>query len=92
MDEITGSTFTVSNLGSYGIDEFTAIINPPNSAILAIGKISRIPVLNEKDEILVENRMKITLSCDHRVINGADGAKFLRDLKNALENPFFALL
>lgn len=89
--EYTGATFTVSNLGSYGIEEFTAIINPPGSAILAIGEIRRIPVVEADDSIKIKSVMSLTLSCDHRVIDGAVGAAFLSDLKNMLQEPVRAL-
>jgi len=91
-DEFTGATFTISNLGSYAIDEFSAIINPPGSAILAIGKISKEPVISEDNSIEIQSVMRVTLSCDHRVIDGATGAKFLAELKNIIENPVNALL
>lgn len=85
------STFTITNLGSLGIEEFTAIINPPNSAILAIGKISKTPIVNDSNEITIAQTMKMTLSCDHRIIDGAIGAKFLSDLKDMIECPLKAL-
>lgn len=85
------ATFTVSNLGNYGIDEFTAIINPPGSAILAVGQIARTPVVDEDDELTIRSMMKVTLSCDHRVIDGAEGAAFLRDFKAICEAPVRAL-
>ena len=91
-EEYTGATFSVSNLGSFGIDSFTAIINPPGSAILAVGAMKKVPVVNEKGELSVGDVMKLTLSCDHRVIDGATGARFLDALKNSFENPFTALL
>ena len=91
-EEYTGATFSVSNLGSFGIDSFTAIINPPGSAILAVGAMKKVPVVNEKGELSVGDVMKLTLSCDHRVIDGATGARFLDALKNSFENPFAALL
>lgn len=91
-DQITGATFTISNIGSYGIDEFTAIINPPGSAILAVGKITREPIFDENENVVPANIMRLTLSCDHRVIDGAAGAAFLADLKGNIENPFNALL
>jgi pyruvate dehydrogenase E2 component (dihydrolipoamide acetyltransferase) len=86
-EEYTGATFTISNLGSYGIEEFTAIINPPGSAILAVGEIRREPVVQPDDTIQVKSVMKLTLSCDHRVIDGSVGAEFLTDLRNMLEEP-----
>ena len=84
--EMEGNTFTISNLGMFGIEEFTAIINPPDACILAVGGIMQKPVV-ENGEITVGNRMKVTLSCDHRVVDGATGAQFLNDFKNILENP-----
>lgn len=85
-DEYQGSTFMISNLGMYGIEEFTAIINPPNAAILAVGAASPKPVVVER-EVVVRDRMRMTLSCDHRVIDGAAGAEFLRTLLQYLEQP-----
>ena len=85
-DEMRGSTFTLSSLGMYGIEEFTAIINPPECAILAVGAILDKPVVIHK-EILVRPVMKITLSYDHRVIDGAKAAAFMMTLKEFLENP-----
>lgn len=89
--EFSGNTFTISNLGMMDIDEFTAIINPPDSCILAVGKIEAVPVV-ENDKIVVRNQMKITLSCDHRVVDGAVGAAFLQTLKAYLENPVTMLV
>lgn len=86
-DEYTGATFTISSLGSYGIEEFTAIINPPASTILAIGSIKKEPVVDENDELVIKSNMKLTLSCDHRVVDGAVGALFLKELKDMMENP-----
>jgi pyruvate dehydrogenase E2 component (dihydrolipoyllysine-residue acetyltransferase) len=85
-EEYTGSTFSVSNLGMFGIDQFTAIINPPEVAILAIGTVEEKPVV-VGEEIEVQKRMRITMSCDHRVVDGAVGAKFLQTLRRMLENP-----
>lgn len=85
-EEWEGSTFSISNLGMYGIEEFTAIINPPNSCILAVGGI-REEVVVKNGEMKVGNRMKVTLSCDHRVVDGATGSEFLQSLKTYLENP-----
>jgi pyruvate dehydrogenase E2 component (dihydrolipoamide acetyltransferase) len=85
-EDYTGATFTVSNLGMYDVSEFTAIINPPGSAILAIGGIRRVPVV-DGDAIRPGHRMKITLSSDHRVIDGALAADFLREVRRLLENP-----
>lgn len=81
-----GSTFTISNLGMFGIDEFTAIINTPDACILAVGGIQEIPVV-KSGVVIPGNRMKLTLSCDHRVVDGASGAAFLNSLKAYLENP-----
>jgi pyruvate dehydrogenase E2 component (dihydrolipoamide acetyltransferase) len=81
-----GSTFTISNLGMFGIDEFTAIINPPDACILAIGGIQQIPVV-KNGAVVPGNVMKVTLSCDHRVVDGATGSAFLQTLKALLEEP-----
>jgi pyruvate dehydrogenase E2 component (dihydrolipoamide acetyltransferase) len=81
-----GSTFTISNLGMFGIDEFTAIINPPDACILAIGGISQVPVV-KNGAVVPGNVMKVTLSCDHRVVDGATGSAFLQTLKSLLEEP-----
>jgi pyruvate dehydrogenase E2 component (dihydrolipoamide acetyltransferase) len=86
-----GSTFTISNLGMYGIDEFTAIINPPDACILAVGGIKE-TVIVEKGEMKVANIMKVTLTCDHRVVDGATGAEFLKTLKANLEEPMRMLV
>jgi pyruvate dehydrogenase E2 component (dihydrolipoamide acetyltransferase) len=84
--EMEGSTFTVSNLGMFGISEFTSIINQPNSAILSVGAIIQKPVV-KNGEIVVGNTMKVTLACDHRTVDGATGAAFLQTLKHFIENP-----
>lgn len=84
--EFTGNTFTISNLGMMDIDEFTAIINPPDSCILAVGKIAPTPVV-ENNQVVVRQLLKLTLSCDHRVVDGAVGSRFLQTLKSFLENP-----
>jgi pyruvate dehydrogenase E2 component (dihydrolipoamide acetyltransferase) len=89
--EFTGNTFTVSNLGMMDIDEFTAIINPPDSCILAIGKIAPTPVV-ENGQVVVRQLLKLTLSCDHRVVDGAVGARFMQTLKTHLENPVTMLV
>jgi pyruvate dehydrogenase E2 component (dihydrolipoamide acetyltransferase) len=89
--EMEGSTFTVSNLGMFGIEEFTAIINEPNACILAVGAIRQVPIV-VNNEIKVANMMKVTLSSDHRVVDGAVGAKFLQSLKKALETPVGLIL
>jgi pyruvate dehydrogenase E2 component (dihydrolipoamide acetyltransferase) len=86
-----GSTFTISNLGMFGIDQFTAIINPPDACILAIGGISQVPVV-KNGQVVPGNIMKVTLSCDHRVVDGATGAAFLQTLKSLLEEPLRMLV
>ena len=86
VDEMQGSTFTVSNLGMFGIESFTSIINQPNSAILSVGAIVEKPVV-KKGQIVVGNTMKLTLACDHRTVDGAVGAQFLQTLKKFIENP-----
>jgi pyruvate dehydrogenase E2 component (dihydrolipoamide acetyltransferase) len=86
-----GNTFTISNLGMFGIDEFTAIINPPDACILAIGGIKSVPVV-KNGAVVPGNVMKVTLSCDHRVVDGASGAAFLQTLKAYLENPVMMLV
>jgi pyruvate dehydrogenase E2 component (dihydrolipoamide acetyltransferase) len=90
-DEMSGSTFTVSNLGMFGIDYFTSIINQPNSAILSVGAIVQKPVV-KNGEIIVGNTMKLTLACDHRTVDGATGAQFLQTLKGYIENPVTMLV
>jgi pyruvate dehydrogenase E2 component (dihydrolipoamide acetyltransferase) len=90
-EEFEGATFTTSNLGMFGVEEFTAIINPPNSAILAIGEIRDTPVV-EDGEVVPGKRMKVTLSCDHRVVDGALGAQFLDSVRSYLEEPMNLLL
>ena len=85
-DEYTGATFSISNLGMFGIHEFTAVINPPEAGILAVGGVEEVPVV-EAGQVVVRNRMKITMSCDHRVIDGALGAAFLATLREMLEEP-----
>jgi len=87
VSDYSDSTFTISNLGSFGIEEFTAIINPPNSAILAIGMIMRTPSVSGNEYIAFEQTMKLTLCCDHRVIDGAMGAEFLCEFKELIEYP-----
>lgn len=85
-EEYTGATFSISNLGMFGIDEFTAIINPPEAGILAVGQTVEKPVV-EEGEVVVRRRMRVTMSCDHRVIDGAMGAAFLQTFSAMLENP-----
>jgi len=91
-EEFQGGTFTVSNLGMLGIDSFSAIINPPQVAILAIGNIVKKPVVGANDEIVVGYRQSITLSCDHRVVDGAVGAAYLKELRDLIEKPALMLL
>ena len=86
-DEYQGSTFTISNLGAWGIEEFTAIINPPNAAILAIGTAEARPVADANRRLVIRDRMKVTMSCDHRIIDGAIGAEFLKTLRQYVEQP-----
>lgn len=86
-----GNTFTISNLGMYGIEEFTAIINPPDSCILAIGGIKQVPVVKD-GAVVPGNIMKVTLSCDHRVVDGASGSEFLNTFKQYMENPVMMLV
>jgi pyruvate dehydrogenase E2 component (dihydrolipoamide acetyltransferase) len=86
-----GSTFTISNLGMFGIEQFTAIINPPDACILAVGGISQVPVV-KNGQIVPGNVMKVTLSCDHRVVDGATGSAFLQTLKSLLEEPLRMLV
>jgi pyruvate dehydrogenase E2 component (dihydrolipoamide acetyltransferase) len=90
-EEFMGASFSVSNLGMFGIDEFTAIINPPEAAILAVGAMSPKPVVRN-NEIVVRQMMRVTMSCDHRVVDGATGAKFLQTFKKILENPLFLVV
>ena len=85
-EEYTGGTFSVSNLGMFDIDEFTAIINPPEAGILAVGRIADQAVAHE-GQLAIRKRLRLTMSCDHRVIDGATGAQFLRTLVRMLENP-----
>ena len=85
-DEMTGNTFTISNLGMFGIEEFTGIINPPDACILAVGAIIQKAIVKD-GEMVVGNMMKVTLSCDHRVVDGATGSEFLQTLKGILEEP-----
>jgi pyruvate dehydrogenase E2 component (dihydrolipoamide acetyltransferase) len=90
-EEYTGATFSISNLGMMGIDEFTAVINPPEAAILAVGSMTPKPVVRE-GEVVVRQLMRVTMSCDHRVIDGATGARFLQTFKKLLENPFLLMV
>jgi len=87
-EEYTGATFSISNLGMFGIEEFTAVINPPEGAILAVGAMAPKPVVKE-NQIVIRQTMRVTMSCDHRVIDGAVGAKFLQTFKQIMENPLY---
>jgi pyruvate dehydrogenase E2 component (dihydrolipoamide acetyltransferase) len=91
-EEFQGGTFTVSNLGMLGIDNFYAIINPPQAAILAVGNIVKKPVVDANDNIVVGSRQRFTLSCDHRVVDGAVGAAYLKELRELIEKPALLLL
>ena len=91
-EEFQGGSFTVSNLGGMGIDSFSAIINPPQGFILAVGKIKKMPVIDNCDQIVVGHRMSIWMRCDHRVIDGALGAVYLKELRHLLENPALLLV
>jgi pyruvate dehydrogenase E2 component (dihydrolipoamide acetyltransferase) len=91
-EEYTGSTFSISNLGMFGIEEFTAVINPPEAAILAVGAVGPKVVVDESGDMAIRQRMRVTLSCDHRVIDGATGAQFLATLKSFLEDPMLMVV
>ena len=90
-NEMEGSTFTISNLGMFGIQEFTSIINQPNTAILSVGTITKKPIVKD-DKIEVGNTMKLTLACDHRAVDGVTGSLFLETLKGYIENPVTMLV
>ena len=90
-EEYTGSTFSLSNLGMLDIDQFTAVINPPEAGILAVGSVTAKPVALD-GQVVVRRRLRLTVSCDHRVIDGATGAEFLKTVKQMLENPLAMLL
>jgi pyruvate dehydrogenase E2 component (dihydrolipoamide acetyltransferase) len=90
-EEYMGATFSISNLGMFGIEEFTAIINPPEAAILAVGAMSAKPVVRD-GEMVVRQMMRVTMSCDHRIVDGATGAKFLQTFKKIMENPLMLML
>jgi pyruvate dehydrogenase E2 component (dihydrolipoamide acetyltransferase) len=85
--ELSGGTFTVSNLGMFGIEHFTAIINPPQAAILTVGKLAKQPAVDDKGKVIARDQMTLTLVCDHRILYGADGAEFLARIKDLLEQP-----
>jgi pyruvate dehydrogenase E2 component (dihydrolipoamide acetyltransferase) len=86
-DDMIGGTFTLSNLGMFGVEDFVAIINPPQAAILALGAVQRVPVVDEDSELVAGMRMKATISADHRVTDGAEAARFMQAFKAALEQP-----
>ncbi len=90
-EEMQGNTFTISNLGNFGIEEFTAIINSPDACILAVGSIMEKPIVKD-GQLAIGNMMKVTLSCDHRVVDGASGAAYLKTVKSFLENPLMMLV
>lgn len=90
-DQYTGSTFSISNLGMFGIEQFTGVINPPEAGILAVGAVEERPVALD-GRVAVRPRMRMTMSCDHRIIDGAQGARFLATLKDILEKPLSVLL
>jgi pyruvate dehydrogenase E2 component (dihydrolipoamide acetyltransferase) len=89
-EEYTGATFSISNLGMFGIVEFTAIINPPEAGILAVGAVEE-KVVVEDGEMAVRQRMRMTMSCDHRVVDGATGAKFLQTVRELIEDPMMMI-
>jgi pyruvate dehydrogenase E2 component (dihydrolipoamide acetyltransferase) len=91
-DDMVGGTFTISNLGMFGVEDFVAIINPPQAAILALGAVQRVPVVNADGELEAGTRMKVTISADHRVTDGAEAARFLQVFKAALEEPMRLML
>jgi pyruvate dehydrogenase E2 component (dihydrolipoamide acetyltransferase) len=91
-EEFQGGTFTVSNLGGMGVDNFSAVINPPQGFILAVGKVTKTPVVDDCDQVMVGHRMSLTMSCDHRVIDGALGAEYLKEMRHLLENPALLLV
>ena len=91
-DEYQGGTITVSNMGMFGVESFSAIINPPQAAIVAVSGLVKRPTYNENDELLPANVMKLTLSADHRITNGADGARYMAEVKRLLENPMLLLV
>ena len=85
--EVSGGTFTVSNLGMYGIESFTAIINPPQAALLAVGALAKKPAVDDSGRVVARDQMALTLICDHRILYGADGAQFLARVRELLEQP-----
>jgi len=85
--EVSGGTFTISNLGMYGIERFTAIINPPQAALLTVGSLEKKPAVDERERVVVRDQLTLTLVCDHRILYGADGAQFLARVRELLEQP-----
>jgi pyruvate dehydrogenase E2 component (dihydrolipoamide acetyltransferase) len=92
VSELSGATFSISNLGMFEVTEFSAIINPPEGAILAVGAVRRLPIVDAGGALGVGRRMMLTLSCDHRVMDGAMGARFLGDVRRLLEEPLRLLV
>jgi pyruvate dehydrogenase E2 component (dihydrolipoamide acetyltransferase) len=90
-DDYTGGSFTISNLGMFGLNSFVAIINPPETGILAVGRIAKTAVVTDDDEIVIRPMCELTLSYDHRVIDGAPAAQFLAQVKRYLEQPYLLL-
>jgi pyruvate dehydrogenase E2 component (dihydrolipoamide acetyltransferase) len=90
--DLAGGTFSISNLGMFGIDSFSAVINPPQAAILAVGALRRRPVVVESGEIAARETVQLTLACDHRIVYGVDGARFMARLRELLERPFALLV
>ncbi|MDP8901014.1 MAG: 2-oxo acid dehydrogenase subunit E2, partial [Actinomycetota bacterium] len=91
-EEYQGGTITVSNMGMFGIESFTAIINPPQAAIIAVSSIVKRPTFNENGEVVPASMMKLTLSADHRIANGRDGAIYMAEVKKVLENPVMLMV
>jgi pyruvate dehydrogenase E2 component (dihydrolipoamide acetyltransferase) len=91
-DEYQGGTITVSNMGMFGVESFTAIINPPQAAIIAVSSIDRRPAYDENGEVVPASMMKLTLSADHRIANGRDGAMYMAEVKKTLENPVLLMV
>jgi pyruvate dehydrogenase E2 component (dihydrolipoamide acetyltransferase) len=90
--DVAGGTFTVSNLGMYGVDSFSAVINPPQAAILAVGSLRRRPVVDESGAVVARATVVLTLACDHRIVYGVDGARFLGRVSELLERPLSLLM
>jgi pyruvate dehydrogenase E2 component (dihydrolipoamide acetyltransferase) len=91
-NDLTGATFTISNLGMYGIDSFSAVINPPQAAILAVGSMRPRPVVDENGEVVARQTVQLSLACDHRIVYGVEGARFIARLRELLERPLSLLL